>query len=58
MIRFIRYNYVKPEEVTKTFMLQHFLLVAFNGVGNITPIIMIMIIIIIIMFKKREKQRK
>ncbi len=57
MIRFIRYNYVKPEEVTKTFMLQHFLLVAFNGVGNITPIIMIMIIIII-MFKKREKQRK
>ncbi len=57
MIRFIRYNYVKPEEVTKTFMLQHFLLVAFNGIGNITPIIMIMIIIII-MFKKREKQRK
>jgi len=57
VIRFIRYNYVKPEEVTKTFMLQHFLLVAFNGVGNITPIIMIMIIIII-MFKKREKQRK
>jgi hypothetical protein len=38
-------------------MLQHFLLVAFNGVGNITPIIMIMIIIIIMFKKKREAKK-